>query len=56
MTWVFMKSEQLWTVGYYKPDGRFYPVQDFPTQRDAAQYVNYLNGGEKQPQRGLKGQ
>ena len=46
MTWLYIKAEQqLWTVGFYKPDGKFEPESDHSTAEHAAQRVHYLNGG-----------
>ena len=46
MTWVYIKSEpQLFTVGFYKPDGRWEPDSDFERREEAARRVHYLNGG-----------
>ena len=48
MTWIYIKSEpQLWTVGFYNPDGKFEPESDHDTSAAAAARVNYLNGGWK---------
>jgi hypothetical protein len=45
-TWVYIKSEpQLWTVGFYKPDGTWFSDSDHDTKEGAAARVNYLNGG-----------
>ena len=53
------RDEQLWTVGYWRdgaPRGAaggdmhrmpvWEPLQDFGTEKDAAAYASYLNGGE----------
>jgi hypothetical protein len=46
MSWVYIKTESsLWTVGFYKPDGRFEPESDHSSPDDAAKRVSYLNGG-----------
>lgn len=46
-SWVYKQSEPaLWTVGFYKPDGTFEPESDHDSAEDAAQRVNYLNGGK----------
>jgi len=46
MIHTYLKSEpQLWTVGYYDPQGQWIPLQDFDTQQQAQAKVNYLNGG-----------
>jgi hypothetical protein len=46
MSWVYIKSEPgLWTVGFYRPDGRFMPESDHDSPDKAAARVAYLNGG-----------
>jgi hypothetical protein len=45
-TWVYLQSEPgLWTVGFYRPDGRWEPESDHSTREAAAERVHYLNGG-----------
>ncbi len=45
-SYVYIRSEpQLWTVGFYRPDGRFEPASDHVKRDDAAKMVHYLNGG-----------
>ena len=46
-SWVYLKSkgEELWTVGFYKPDGKWEPESDHGTSEEAAARVHYLNGG-----------
>lgn len=49
MSYVYIKSEaQLWTTGFYKPEGDGYgtwePDKDWPLQEDAAKRVAWLNG------------
>jgi hypothetical protein len=45
--YVYIRSEpQLWTVGFYKPDGAFEPESDWPDKKAAAARVHYLNGGD----------
>ena len=42
---VYLKSEpNLWTVGFYRPDGKWEPETDHPTQEQAAQRTAWLNG------------
>ena len=36
----------LWTVGFYNPDGKWYPESDHDSVAKAAERVNYLNGGK----------
>ena len=37
----------LWTVGFYKPDGKWNPESDYSDVDDARRQVHYLNGGCK---------
>jgi len=47
MTYVYIRVESnLWTVGFYKPDGTWEPESDHCTPRTAAERVHWLNGGE----------
>lgn len=47
--WLYIKSEsRLWTVGFYKPDGKFEPESDHDSSDKAAERVHYLNGGRLQ--------
>ena len=44
--YVYIKSEaNVWTVGFYKPDGSWEPESDYNTAEEAARQVHYLNGG-----------
>ena len=44
--WVYLQSDEgLYTVGYYKPDGTWYPTSDHREKEDAQSMVHYLNGG-----------
>jgi hypothetical protein len=46
MNWIYLKTQpQLWTVGFYRPDGTFEAETDWPSLEGAAQRVHYLNGG-----------
>jgi hypothetical protein len=46
--YVYIKSEsQLWTVGFYSPDGKWIPESDHTTKETAAERVHYLNGGQE---------
>lgn len=38
---------ELFTVGFYKPDGKFEPESDHGKREEAAARVHYLNGGIK---------
>ena len=40
-------EEQLWTVGYYDPSGKFQPESDHDTSEEAAKKVHWLNGGSE---------
>lgn len=35
----------LWTVGFYKPDGKFDPESDHDSEDSASRRVRFLNGG-----------
>ncbi len=46
-TWVYIKSEpNLFTVGFYDPQGKWQPESDHDTSESAAERVHYLNGAE----------
>lgn len=46
--YVYIKSEtQLYTVGFYAPDGKWQPESDHLIREAAAERVHYLNGGVK---------
>lgn len=50
MIWIYIKTESnpdLYTVGFYTPQGRFEPESDHSTRESAAKRVNYLNGGKQ---------
>lgn len=48
MSWVYKRSEHdLWTSGYYDPDGQFQSQADHGSPEEAAAYVAYLNGGRQ---------
>lgn len=43
--YVYIQSEkQLWTVGFYSPDGKWNPETDHSNPEDAAKRVAWLNG------------
>jgi hypothetical protein len=45
-SWVYLRSEpNLWTVGFYAPDGKWNPESDYNIQEEAARRVVWLNGG-----------
>lgn len=46
--YVYIKTEpQLWTVGFFEPDGKFHPESDHESTEEAAKRVAYLNGGKE---------
>jgi hypothetical protein len=46
-TYVYIRSEPgLYTVGFYTPNGKWEPESDHKTQEEAANQVNWLNGGK----------
>ncbi len=45
--YVYIKSEpQLYTVGFYDPQGKFQPESDWSSREDAANRVAWLNGSK----------
>lgn len=45
ITYTYIRTEpQLWTTGFYNPEGQWEPENDFPTPEEAAKRVSYLNG------------
>lgn len=51
MTWVYILSDScdgfdLYTVGFYRPDGSWEPESDHETKESAAARCHYLNGGK----------
>lgn len=45
--YVYIKTEsQLWTVGFYLPNGKWNPESDHDTRESASERVHYLNGGQ----------
>lgn len=44
---VYLKArhEELWTVGFYMPNGAWHPVSDHTSEADAQWAVHFLNGG-----------
>lgn len=46
--YVYEKTESnLWTVGYYDPDGKWCSESDHDSADEAAKRVHYLNGGKE---------
>jgi len=44
--YVYLYSEQnLWTVGFYDPEGKWHPESDYNDPQEAAKRVALLNGG-----------
>jgi len=42
--YVYIESEHnLWTVGFYSPDGKWHPDSDHDNREDARARVHYLN-------------
>ena len=47
--YIYIKSEpQLYTVGFYKPDGSCEAESDWDNTEDAAKRCNFLNGGNSE--------
>ena len=47
MSYVYIRSEpSLWTVGFYRPDGKWEPESDHGSSEEAAERVTRLNGGQ----------
>ena len=45
-SYVYIRSEpNLWTVGFYDPQGKWQPESDHETSESAADRVRWLNGG-----------
>jgi hypothetical protein len=40
-------EHNLYTVGFYAPDGKWEPESDHATREEAAERVAYLNGGKQ---------
>lgn len=46
--WVYIRSEpELYTVGFYAPDGTWHSDSDHESQESARERVHYLNGGKE---------
>lgn len=43
--YIWSKECEVWTVGFYKPDGTFEPESDHELPDEAARRVAWLNGG-----------
>jgi hypothetical protein len=47
MTWIYVQTEpQLYTVGFYTPDGKWITDSDWSSRDEARERVHYLNGGK----------
>ena len=45
MMYIYIKTEpNLYTVGFYTPDGRWEPESDYNEKEEAAKRVAWLNG------------
>jgi hypothetical protein len=45
VSYVYQSFEAgLWTVGFYRPDGKFEPESDHGSSEEAAKRVAWLNG------------
>lgn len=54
MTWVYKQTEpQLYTVGFYQPDGTWIAESDHSNPAEASAQVHYLNGGRQRYAREL---
>jgi hypothetical protein len=48
VSYVYVRSEPgLWTVGFYRPDGRWEPDSDHGSADEAAERVAWLNGNRE---------
>jgi len=46
--YVYIESEpNLYTVGFYRPDGIWEPESDHASREEAGERVHYLNGGKE---------
>lgn len=44
--YVYIRTEpQLWTVGFFSPDGEWHPESDWDSPEEARRRVHFLNGG-----------
>lgn len=45
--WIYIQTEaNLWTVGFYDPEGKFHGDSDHSSREEAGNRCNYLNGGK----------
>lgn len=48
-TWVYILSEpNLWTVGFYDPQGKWHTDSDHTSQEEAARRCAWLNGNKEE--------
>lgn len=56
--YLYSQSDNLFTVGFYDPKGKWHPESDWALREDAANRVILLNGGPErvylQPRKGYK--
>ena len=53
--YVYIKSEaQLYTVGFYAPDGSWIPESDHSSSEEAAERTAWLNGSRPRPMKNLE--
>jgi hypothetical protein len=44
--YLYSQGDNLFTVGFYDPSGKWHPESDHTTREQAAERVHYLNGGK----------
>jgi hypothetical protein len=44
--YVYSQEDNLFTVGFYDPSGKWHPESDHALREEAAARVHYLNGGK----------
>jgi hypothetical protein len=47
--YLYSQSDNLFTVGFYAPNGKWHPESDWTLREDAANRVIELNGGAPAP-------
>ncbi len=53
--YVYRETEPTcWTVGFYDPEGKWIPDEDFMNPEEAAEKTAYLNGGNKTERGSIK--
>lgn len=43
--WVYITLNNTYVVGFFAPDGEWYPESNHGEREEAARRVHYLNGG-----------